>query len=152
MNAAVLSQEWISESPGSLKETYKSMQTKAFFGKIASFLTGHSRNLLDLATEVTGRMIRGQYYAGAQTVPIHQIRGSENRFSDFDVDFNPMNSRTTGRWMRVAVARSQGVTLPPVELIQLGEDYFVRDGHHRISVAQAFGEKYVDAIVTVLQL
>ncbi len=125
------------------------MQTKAFFGRIFSFFTGHSRNLRDLAAEVAGRKLRGQHYAGARAVPIHQIRGSEGRYGDFDIDFNPLNSRTAGRWMSVAVAMSQGVTLPPVELIQVGEDYYVRDGHHRISVARAFGEKYIDAVVTV---
>jgi hypothetical protein len=34
-----------------------------------------------------------------------------------------------------------GMTLAPVELIQDGESYFVRDGHHRISVARALGQR-----------
>ena len=54
--------------------------------------------------------------------------------------------------MSIAIARSQGDTLPLVELIQLGEDYFVRDGHHRISVAHALSEEYIDAVVIVLEL
>jgi hypothetical protein len=40
----------------------------------------------------------------------------------------------------------------PVELIQVGEVYFVRDGHHRISVAAALGQQEVDASVTVWQV
>lgn len=36
--------------------------------------------------------------------------------------------------MTLAVARQQGVALPAVELIQVGDLYFVRDGHHRVSV------------------
>ncbi len=151
MIATVLSTQWTSETPASLKELYRSMQTKAFFERIFSRLTGHSRKLLDMAAEVSGRKIRGRHYAGAKTVPINQIRGSEGRSGDFDIDFNPMNSRTAGRWLSVAVASSEGVILPPVELIQLGADYFVRDGHHRISVARALGEKFVDAVVTALQ-
>jgi hypothetical protein len=43
----------------------------------------------------------------------------------------------------------QGTPLPPVELIQTGETYFVVDGHHRISVAKAFGEQSIDAEVTI---
>jgi hypothetical protein len=54
--------------------------------------------------------------------------------------------------MSIAIARSQGDTLPLVELIQLGNDYFVRDGHHRISVARALGEEYIDAKVIDLEL
>jgi hypothetical protein len=39
--------------------------------------------------------------------------------------------------------------LPPVELIQVGDVYFVRDGHHRISVARMMGQDSIDAEVTV---
>lgn len=85
-------------------------------------------------------------------MPINRIKGSEGRSGDFDCDFNPMHTRTIDRWISVAVARSYGAILPAVELIQVGEDYFVRDGHHRISVARAFGEEYVDAKVVVLEL
>lgn len=85
-------------------------------------------------------------------MPTNRIKGSEGRSGDFDCDFNPMNTRTIDRWMSVAVARSSGDTLPLVELIQLGADYYVRDGHHRISVARALGEEYVDAMVIVLEL
>jgi hypothetical protein len=31
----------------------------------------------------------------------------------------------------------------------VGDDYFVRDGHHRISVARAFGREQIDAEVIV---
>ena len=127
------------------------MQNKALLGRIYSLFTGRSRSLLDLATELSKRRIRSQHYAGSRTVPIKRIKGSEGRSGDFDCDFNPMQSRTLARWMRVAVARSSGEILPLVELIQLGEDYFVRDGHHRISVARALGEEYVDANVIVLE-
>ncbi len=85
-------------------------------------------------------------------MPINRIKGSEGRSGDFDRDFNPMHDRMIDRWVSVALAQSNGVALPAVELIQLGEDYFVRDGHHRISVARAFGEEYIDAKVTVLKL
>lgn len=85
-------------------------------------------------------------------MPINQIKGSEGRSGDFDCDFNPMHARTMDRWVSVAVARSHGAPLRAVELIQLGEDYFVRDGHHRISVARAFREEYIDAQVIVLDL
>ena len=52
-----------------------------------------------------------------------------------------------GGRVNVAVARKTGVALPPVELIKVGEEYYVRDGHHRVSVAHAFGECYIDAVV-----
>ena len=41
-----------------------------------------------------------------------------------------------------------GSSLPPVDLAKIGELYFVRDGHHRVSVARALGRKDIDAYVT----
>jgi hypothetical protein len=53
--------------------------------------------------------------------------------------------------LSIAMAYSQGVTLPPVSLIQVGGFYFVRDGHHRISVALARGQEVIDAEVIVIE-
>ena len=49
-------------------------------------------------------------------------------------------------------AQLRGLGLPPIELIQLGDAYFVRDGHHRISVASALGQHHIDAVVTILHV
>ena len=54
--------------------------------------------------------------------------------------------------MSVAGAQLQDVPLPPVDLIQVGDRYFVRDGHHRISVARTLGQHFVEAEVTVYQM
>jgi hypothetical protein len=137
---------------GSLKDLHRSMQTKALLSDMKSFFTGHTRVLMDLDTIVSESRIHSQHYAGSRTVPINQIKGSEGRSDDFDCDFNPMHSRTIDRWVSIAVSRSFGVTLPLVELIQVGDTYYVRDGHHRISVARGFGEDYVDARIIVLEL
>jgi hypothetical protein len=37
--------------------------------------------------------------------------------------------------------------MPPVDLLKVGEIYFVRDGHHRVSVASALGLGDIDAYV-----
>ena len=42
----------------------------------------------------------------------------------------------------------RGEALPPVDLMKIGEIYFVRDGHHRVSVARALGARDIDAYVT----
>jgi hypothetical protein len=151
MSAIPLYLEWSYRGVGNLQEVHRSMQNKAFLGRMDAFLTGRSRSLRDLATEVSERKIPGQHYAGSRTVPINRIKGSEGRSDDFDCDFNPTSNRTAERWVSIAVALSCGDTLPLVELIQLGQDYFVRDGHHRISVARAFSEEYIDAVIIVLE-
>jgi hypothetical protein len=85
-------------------------------------------------------------------VPIEQIRGSEGRSNDFDRDFHPLQEHCMSRWLRVAKARDQDKVLPPVVLVQVGDVYFVRDGHHRISVASALGQLDIEAEVTVWQV
>jgi hypothetical protein len=85
-------------------------------------------------------------------VPICHIRGTESRAGDFDRDFNPLRDHNQGRWQRIAGARQRGKALPPVDLVQVGNLYFVRDGHHRISVAQALGQPDIEAKVVVWQV
>jgi hypothetical protein len=87
-----------------------------------------------------------------QTVAIGQIRGSEGRCEDFDSSFQPLKEHAEERWVSVARAQLRGLSLPPIELIQLGDVYFVRDGHHRISVAAALGQQEIDAVVTIWQV
>lgn len=78
-------------------------------------------------------------------VPIRQIKGTYGRSTDFDATFNPLHERSRSRWISVAAAIRQRIPLPPVELVQVGDAFFVRDGHHRISVARAFGQEDIEA-------
>ena len=98
---------------------------------------------------INGRNIQNHHYCGAATVRIDQIKGSEGRSQDFDQDFNPLKLRNQGRWLSIARAWHHGVSLPAVDLIKVGDAYIIRDGHHRISVARAYGQYDVDAVVTV---
>lgn len=82
-------------------------------------------------------------------VSLSAIRGSEGRSTDFDADFNPLQEHTRERWISVASAMQTGVALPPVKLVQVGAVYYVRDGHHRISVAKQRGQTEIEAEVSV---
>jgi hypothetical protein len=74
-------------------------------------------------------------------VQIAQIQGTESREGDFTVEFRLLHRRTRPRWLRVAMAATSGLPLPPVKLIRVGESFFVRDGHHRFSVARALDRR-----------
>jgi hypothetical protein len=86
---------------------------------------------------------------GHQVVALCQIRGSEGRCRDFDANFRPLQPHCATRWLGVAMAWKTGTALPPVSLIRVGDVYFVRDGHHRVSVARALGQAEIEAEVTV---
>ena len=116
---------------------YASAHAAARLRQLWARLRGQSRRLVALTAVAAACTIHARHDAGKRTVPIRQIRGSEGRCDDFDVAFLPLKEHTETRWLYVASASLRGLGLPAVELIQLGEISFVRDGHHRISVAAA---------------
>jgi hypothetical protein len=96
--------------------------------------------------------VRARHALGLRTVEIARIGGSEGRTGEFDARFYPRDERTAARWQSVATARYRDLALPPVELILVEDTYYVRDGHHRVSVSVARGEWYIEARVTVWEL
>jgi hypothetical protein len=127
---------------------YTNRTIKGTVERAIHFFRGKPVHLIDLNSFLRSNRVLGSHHLGIRSVAVDQIRGSEGRSEDFDRSFNPIEDRTRTRWLNVARARLAGRELPPVELIQIGEVHFVRDGHHRISVARALGEKYMDAEVT----
>jgi hypothetical protein len=110
-----------------------------------SMVRGKQNRLKDLASLQVNARRRPARDGNIVNVPLAQIVGSENRVDDFDSAFNPRNSHNSDRWIGIAAARRRGVVLPPVELIQVGDEYYVRDGHHRVSVARAAGQADIEA-------
>jgi hypothetical protein len=90
----------------------------------------------------------GQSDIGLKVVPLDAIVGTVDRNAEFDRGFRPTSPRLRSRWERINAAQRRGETMPPVSLYKVGDLYFVRDGHHRVSVAKAFGRKDIDAYVT----
>ncbi|HET9739838.1 MAG TPA: hypothetical protein VFP78_17105 [Solirubrobacteraceae bacterium] len=96
--------------------------------------------------EALGRT--GQHDVGLQVVPLDAIVGTVDRSVDFDRGLRPTSARLRSRWERIASAQRRGESLPPVSLFKIGDLYFVRDGHHRVSVAKSLGRQDIDAYVT----
>jgi hypothetical protein len=128
---------------------YQNYRFQARLNSLWSRITKRSSKLQDLESFLTPSEVRGSYHLGVCSVPIEKIIGSENRSHDFDNAFHPMNSNNQERWETIAVLKLLGKSLPAVELIQVGSVYFIRDGHHRVSVSKALGQKHIDAAVTV---
>jgi hypothetical protein len=90
-------------------------------------------------------------YAGLQPVPLDAIVGTVDRTREFDRSFRPVSPRLRSRWERIAAAQRRGESLPPISVYRIGDLYFVRDGHHRVSVARSLGRTDIDAYVTEVQ-
>ncbi|HKF79505.1 MAG TPA: hypothetical protein VKB17_01615 [Thermoleophilaceae bacterium] len=91
---------------------------------------------------------RGERYLGLQTIELDSIVGSVDRSREFDRRFLPTTGRVRPRWERIATATRRGEEIPPIDVYRIGELHFVKDGHHRVSVARAMGFKVIDAYVT----
>ncbi|MFO7633980.1 MAG: hypothetical protein R6W76_15650 [Caldilinea sp.] len=91
-------------------------------------------------------------YVGVKEVPIEAIRGTEEQAPAFDRNFHPIGERPRQRWVNIAEARLRGTPMPPVQLTEKNGRYYVRDGHHRISVAHALGEAFIEAEVVRIQM
>jgi hypothetical protein len=103
--------------------------------------------LYDLNTLKRGLGVQGSCYSGIRVVPVRAVIGSEGRTADFDLAFHPLGEAARERWVNMAIVYLSRIPLPPIQLIRVNEAYFVRDGHHRISVARTFGQAAMDAEV-----
>ena len=115
-------------------------------------LTHTCRCLTNLDAVLENCPVAASHYAGLRSIPIKKIRGTEDKAQEFDADFKPLHECSRDRWVGIALQKLSGCSLPPVDLIQVGEVYFVRDGHHHISVSHALGQDYIEAEITILQL
>jgi hypothetical protein len=149
---AALARPLVAPESRQTSSLYASARSRGQRGQFWSNLTGRSRCLFKLAHVEAACRLDAHSDAGLRTVAIAQILGSEGRSTDFDREFNPLKDHNQQRWQGIARARLQGKALPPVSLVQVGDIYFVRDGHHRISVARALGQEDIEAKVTSWQV
>jgi hypothetical protein len=126
---------------------YNASRAMARRRRLWAGLAGRSTALRSL--KAVQPQCQGGHFAGRKHVKLADIRGTEGRAGDFDDQFYPLSDETRRRWQSVASALEAGAALPPVQLIQVGADYYVRDGHHRVSVARALGQDAIEAEVTL---
>ena len=115
------------------------------------WLRGRPHVLIPLDEVRTRLLLGGQRDRGLQVVPLDAIVGSEGRAQEFNRSFRPRHRALGERWRRIRRAQLRHESVPPVELIKIGEVYFVRDGNHRVSVARQQGQADIDAHVVELE-
>jgi hypothetical protein len=91
---------------------------------------------------------RGERHRGLETIDLDSIVGTVDRAREFDRRFRPTSRRVRQRWERIAKAIRRGEAMPPIEVYRIGELHFVRDGHHRVSVARQLRLEVIEADVT----
>ncbi|HEX5579219.1 MAG TPA: hypothetical protein VFY43_06105 [Candidatus Limnocylindria bacterium] len=91
---------------------------------------------------------------GLRVIPIERIVGTARHPSQNTADFLPLphlrGRNWRARWDRIRRANDRLSVLPAVELLQVGDDYYVADGHNRVAAARQAGAVAVDGEVTEL--
>ena len=90
----------------------------------------------------------GERRLGLQLISLDSIVGTVDRAREFDREFRPTSSQVRERWQRINLAQRKGEAMPPIDVYRIGELHFVKDGHHRVSVARALGHRDINAYVT----
>ncbi len=124
---------------------------KAGMEQLMARLTGKSAALLSY--EEVRRKLKAESKSRRllKDIPLDAIVGSVGRYSDFSRSFYPLQDSDQTRWAEIEMQVSGQVGLPPIEVYQIGEVYFVIDGNHRVSVARQMGASHIEAYVTEVQ-
>ena len=112
-----------------------------------------SRNrllVLGEVTIVTGASRHGP--ASEAAVPIERIVGSVEPTLCFFRHFRPTSQLPRTRFERIAADVRCGRGIDSVDLYHCGDRYYVLDGHHRIAVARALGERWILATITEVRM
>ena len=91
---------------------------------------------------------RSERSVGLRTIDLDSIVGTVDRTREFDRSFRPTSRRVKLRWQRIAEAVRRGEGMPPIDVLRIADMHFVRDGHHRVSVARQLGLDVIEAYVT----
>lgn len=138
--------------PGQAVSLFWSVKFKGWMHRLWAWITRRPTRLLDLDETLKSGEIIGSHYAGLKPVEIGEIHGTQGKADVFDDSFYPKRDITRSRWLSIAKAKLYGKELPPVDLILVDGVYYVRDGHHRISVSRVMGQDFIDAQITIIQM
>ncbi len=115
---------------------------------VVARLTGRSAELLSFE-EVRRKLgAKADSTQELAEIPLDAIVGSVGRYADFTRSFLPRHDSDAERWARVEMVVTDLRGMPPISVYQVGQVYFVDDGHHRVSVARQLGARTIQAYVT----
>lgn len=143
--------EFDSQSRYAAIQDFRRARNQAVVKDLFARLTGESTQLLSYDEVLSRLRIQGSSESGLKEIPLDAIIGSVGRYNDFTRDFLPREAVSQNRWARIMELTSSTAGLPPIEVYQVGEAYFVKDGNHRVSVARSTGASHIQAYVTKVQ-
>jgi nucleotide-binding universal stress UspA family protein len=137
-----------SYNTGIALEDFRRARLKASLQDVIARLTGSSTELLSYDEVRKSLRAVESPVRQLKEIPVDAVVGSVGRYHDFTRDFLPRTDSDKARWAKVKelMLGQQGV--PPIEVYQIGDAYFVKDGNHRVSVAREMELPFIEAYVT----
>ena len=132
-------------------QDFRAARRAADLEHVLARLSGRSNELLSYEEVRRKLHATAVHPQGVRDIPLDAIIGSEGRYADFTRTFLPKQESDRERWTRVSLAIQRPAGLGAIEVYQIGEAYFVRDGNHRISVARQLGATYIQAYVSKVE-
>jgi hypothetical protein len=126
---------------------FDAARRKAFVEEILAFLRRRPSGLLPFEAVREGLRLKRSVDRGIRDVPCDRIVGSVERADEFSRFFLPQDESLRDRWEDVLALAEGPKGFGTVELYEVGEVYFVVDGHHRVSVARSLGARTIEARV-----
>lgn len=128
------------------KRHFEEARRQATRKQLSAWLTGNEDSLLPFEEIRSQLHSEDPLYEGKQLVPLEKIVGSVGRYKDFTRHFLPRSNSMQDRWVNVeSLAINRG--WPPIELYRIGDVYFVKDGNHRVAIANQMAYDTIEAHV-----
>ena len=128
-----------------LSQKFFTLRTDALRDLLWAKLIGRNTKLASFPEEAPKKS-PNRKFIGTEDIPLQRIVGTISRDSDFDHKFRPLSRHLRDRWVDVYL-RLERDGWSPILVHKVGENYYVEDGHHRVSVAQALGISFIQAQV-----
>lgn len=107
------------------------------------------KELVDYTRLIKNLDTKSVSYTGIRPIPIKNIIGSVGRYTDFTSKFLVAKTAKSAKYLSVLNAVKNEKELPPIKVYQALDNYFVIDGHHRVTVAKnVLKAEFIDAEVT----
>ncbi|HKW08561.1 MAG TPA: ParB N-terminal domain-containing protein, partial [Candidatus Dormibacteraeota bacterium] len=131
-------------------QDFDAARARAFRRSLTGILTGRAQRLRSIDPLLRAAGFEGRSFGGVHEIPLDRVIGSaapDFKSGDFDPGFLPINRRMRERWTRIYQAMVEGDELPPIDVYKVDDNYYVIDGHHRVSVARNLGRPTINARV-----
>jgi len=124
---------------------FSQAMSRGFYEELTGWFTRRSHRLIPFEEVKEKLDLWFVTDIGIQSVQLDAIIGSQGRYQNFTRHFFPKEENLRNRWKNIDGVIASGRTLPPVTLYKVCNAYFVKDGHHRISVARAKKQDVIEA-------